>query len=316
MTNINDIAKIAGVSVSTVSRVLNNYKYVSEEKRNAVQKVINDLNYTPNKNAIDLIRGETNIIGVILPYNNNQAFDQMLQGILHRSVKMDFSVIVLPTKYDKKKELEYLAMLKNKLLDSIIITSKANAWDEILPFTTYGSIISCEYTDFKEIGCSYIDRYASYIDAFQTLKELGHSSVAFTTARGEESLSTQQTCQAYKEVFGELRPGTYISQCYCLEDGFQAAKRFFALNNKPSAIYANGDEVAGGIYQYAQFSGLKVPEDLAIIGQENQPVGVALGLATVDHHLMHVGEQAFELAIRKSRDKIKIPYNIIRRSSI
>ncbi|HLQ98504.1 MAG TPA: LacI family DNA-binding transcriptional regulator, partial [Pseudogracilibacillus sp.] len=94
MTNINDIAKLAGVSVSTVSRVLNNYKYVSDEKRESVLKVIEEVNYTPNKNAIDLIRGETKTVGVILPYNNNPAFDQMLNGILNKASENDYSVTV------------------------------------------------------------------------------------------------------------------------------------------------------------------------------------------------------------------------------
>ncbi|MEK3887867.1 LacI family DNA-binding transcriptional regulator [Bacillus sp. FSL K6-3431] len=315
MTNINDIAKLAGVSVSTVSRVLNNHKYVSEEKRVAVQKVIEEMNYTPNKNAIDLIRGETRMIGVIIPYNNNQAFDQMLHGVLNKSIEKDYSIIVLPTKYKKDKELEYLSMLKNKLLDGIIITSKSNKWESIIPFTNYGSIVSCEYTDQSEIGCSYVDRYASYLDVFQNLKNKGHIKVAFTTARGMESISTQQTIAAYKKVFGELSSAFHLSDCFSMEDGYNAGKKLLSLKTRPTAIYANGDEVAGGIYQYAHSIQFKIPSDLAILGQENQPIGVGLGLSSVDHQLIKVGEQAFDLIINKSRDKINIPYTIIHRLS-
>lgn len=315
MTNINEIAKKAGVSVSTVSRVLNNYKYVSEEKRAIVQKIINDMNYTPNKNAIDLIRGETRMIGVIIPYNNNQAFDQMLHGVLNKSVEMDYSITVLPTKYNKDKEKEYLMMLKNKLLDGIIITSRSNSWESIIPYTNYGTIVSCEYTDHLEIGCSYVDRYASYLDVFQYLKNKDHVKVAFTSARGIESISTQQTMAAYKEIFGELQSDYHLSGCSSLEDGFHAGKQLLSLNTRPTAIYANGDEVAGGIYQYAQSIHLQVPNDLAIIGQENQPIGVGMGFSSVDHQLIKVGEQAFDLIINKSRQKIKVPYKIIHRSS-
>lgn len=115
VTNISDIAKLAGVSVSTVSRVLNNYKYVASDKREAVLKVIEEMNYTPNKNAIDLIRGETRTIGVILPYNNNPAFDQILNGILNKALENDFLITVLPSNYSKEKEVEYLQKLKSKL---------------------------------------------------------------------------------------------------------------------------------------------------------------------------------------------------------
>ncbi|WP_251038546.1 LacI family DNA-binding transcriptional regulator, partial [Paenibacillus albidus] len=125
-TQVIDIAKLAGVSVSTVSRVLNNHSYVSEQKRKAVQQVIDELDYTPNRLAVDLIRKETRSIGVIMPYNNNQAFDQLLHGVLNRSVEHEYSVMVLPTKYAPEKELSYLNMLKNKQLDGIVITSCSN----------------------------------------------------------------------------------------------------------------------------------------------------------------------------------------------
>lgn len=316
MPNIHDIAKKAGVSVSTVSRVLNNYKYVSDEKRKAVQQVIDEWSFAPNRNAIGLIRGETRMIGVIMPYNNNQAFDQMLHGALNRSRELDYSVAVLPTKYDKSKELEYLYMLKNKWLDGVIITSRSNDWDPILPYVEYGAVIACEFTEHPEIGCAYIDRYASYVDAFQYLKEKGHTATAFTIARGGESRSTQQTFAAYENVFGSVPDGYVISNCYSFEDGYRAAEKLLSLEDRPTAIFANGDEVAGGIYRYALSNGLAIPHDLAIMGQENQPVGVALDLCSIDHRLVQVGEQAFDLAVRRSRDKVNIPYRILARSSV
>ncbi|MFD0589294.1 LacI family DNA-binding transcriptional regulator [Paenibacillus sp. GCM10027627] len=316
MANIHDIAKRAGVSVSTVSRVLNHHPYVSESMRGAVQRVIDELDYTPNRLAVDLIRRETRIIGVIMPYNNNQAFDQLLHGVLNRSVERDYTVMVLPTKYDPDKEISCLKMLKNKQLDGIIITSRSNTWDAIVPYTKYGTIVACEFTDHPEIGCAYMNRYASFVETFQLLKDKGHSRVAFTTARGEESNSTQLTIKAYQHIFGELPPQYHFRNCYNMDDGRRAAQQLLHLPDKPSAIYANGDEVAAGIYQYSRGIGLEVPEDLAIIGQENQPIGIGLSLSTVNHQLVRVGEQAFDLATEKSRDKIEIPYQIILRQSI
>lgn len=316
MANINDIAKLAGVSVSTVSRVLNQNSYVSESKRIAVQRVIDELDYIPNRSAVDLIRQETRAIGIILPYNNNQAFDQLLHGVLNRSVERDYSVIVLPTKYDPKKELSCLNMLRNKQLDAIIITSRANSWEAILPYTKYGTIVTCEFTEHPEIGCAYMDRYTSYLDAFQLLKDKGHSRVAFTTARGDDSNSTLLTIKAYQHIFGDLPPAYHIQDCYSITDGVKAAQQLLSSDHRPTAIYANGDEVAAGIYQYARDIQLQVPKDLAIIGQENQPVGIGLQISTVDHQLVNVGEQAFDLAIAKSKEKIEIPYQIIVRQSI
>jgi DNA-binding LacI/PurR family transcriptional regulator len=131
-----------------------------------------------------------------------------------------------------------------------------------------------------------------------------------------ESISTQYTVAAYIEVFGELRPEYHIPDCYTIGDGYTAAEKLLSLDSRPTAIFANGDEVAGGIYQYADAAQLDIPEDLAIMGQEDQPIGVALRLSSVDHQLIKVGEQAFELSMNKSRQKIEIPYRIIHRSSI
>ncbi|GAB2575353.1 LacI family DNA-binding transcriptional regulator [Gracilibacillus alcaliphilus] len=315
MTNISDIAKHAGVSVSTVSRVLNNYKYVASDKREAVLRVIEELNYTPNKHAIDLIRGETRNIGVILPYNNNTAFDQLLNGILTKASENDYLITVLPSQYHKEREIAYLQKLKSRQFDGIIITSRANDWETIIPYSDFGPIISCEYTPHLEIGCSYTDRYASFVEALQLLKSRGHRAVAFTTAR-LTSNSTQQIILAYQEVFGEIPSGYHISDCQSLEDGYAAAKLFLQLQERPTAIYANGDEVGGGIYVYAKSQQIKVPDDLAIIGQENQPAGIGLGLSTVDHQLTKIGEQAFNLVIKKSKEKVKIPYCIVERNSV
>lgn len=315
LTNINDIAKRAGVSVSTVSRVLNNNPYVSESKRAAVQSVIDEMDYTPNRLAIDLIRKKTRNIGVILPYNNNQAFDQMLHGVLNRSVELGYTVMVLPTKYNPDTEIRYLNMLKSKQLDSVIITSRTNPWELLVPFTKYGTIVSCEYTEHLEIGCAYMNRYASYVEAFKHLKDKGHTRVAFTTARGEESNSTKLIKKAYLRVFGDLLPEHHVSNCHNIDDGIRAAEQLLTTHLRPTALYANGDEVAAGIYQYIRGIQLLVPDDFAIIGQENQPVGIGLGLTTVDHRLVQVGEQAFNLAIQNSTGKVEIPYQIIVRHS-
>lgn len=185
-----------------------------------------------------------------------------------------------------------------------------------MPYTKYGTIVACEFTDHPEIGCAYMDRYASYVDTFQLLKDRGHSRVAFTTARGEESNSTQLTIKAYQYIFGDLSPAYHITDCYSIDDGVRAAQQLLNMDLRPTAVYANGDEVATGIYQYARSIQLGVPEDLAIIGQENQPVGIGLHLSTVDHQLVKVGEQAFDLTIEKSKDKVEIPYHIIIRQSI
>ncbi|MER2256753.1 MAG: LacI family DNA-binding transcriptional regulator, partial [Priestia megaterium] len=112
MTNIRDIAKKAGVSVSTVSRVLNHHPYVKEEKRRLVEQVIHELNYEQNINAVHLSKGKTNMIAVVLPFINHPYFSLLLEGVASQALEKHYQLVICQTNYDVKKEEEALHMLK------------------------------------------------------------------------------------------------------------------------------------------------------------------------------------------------------------
>lgn len=227
MPNIKEIAKLAGVSVTTVSRVLNNHPYVAEEKRARVKAVIDELDYSPNRSAMDLARGKTNTVGVIIPYNDHPWFDKIVNGILEVAFKNRYSVTLFPTGYDPKEEEKYLMRLKTKQVDGLIITSRANNWDVILPYLAYGPIIACEYVESKEVSCSYIDRVKAYRAGFQFLEDEGYKKVAFTAGRASrESTSTYGKINAYEQVFGPVGDNRFLSECYTLEDGLKAGEHF------------------------------------------------------------------------------------------
>ena len=105
-----------GECVGTVSRVLNRHPYVSEEKRRLVNQVMKELDYTPNRTAIDLIRGKTNTIGVILPYSDHPCFDKIVNGITKEAFAHDYVTTLLPTNYDPAIEMTYFELLKMKRL--------------------------------------------------------------------------------------------------------------------------------------------------------------------------------------------------------
>src|SRR5690606_1706614 len=124
MTNIKDLVKIAGVSITTVSRVLNNHPYVSDEKRRAVMEAIEATNYQKNINAVHLSRGKTNLIGVVLPFFDHPYFSLVLKGITNQAEKHNYKLVLFQTDYRKEREMEALQMLKQKLLDALIICSR------------------------------------------------------------------------------------------------------------------------------------------------------------------------------------------------
>ncbi|MBW4082637.1 LacI family DNA-binding transcriptional regulator [Paenibacillus sp. S150] len=114
MANIKDIARIAGVSVTTVSRVINGHPYVSAEKREAVQRAMEAVNYERNINAVHLSRGKTNLIGVVVPSIRRPYFRMEVEGIAEEAIKDNYKLVLIQTNYETVRELDALMMLKGK----------------------------------------------------------------------------------------------------------------------------------------------------------------------------------------------------------
>ncbi|MBC1419414.1 LacI family DNA-binding transcriptional regulator [Listeria fleischmannii] len=318
MPNIKEIAKQAGVSVTTVSRVLNNHPYVASDKRERVQKVIQELDYIPNRSATNLALGKTNTVGVILPYNDHPWFDKVVKGVLDAAFRKKYSVTLFPTGYNAKTEEKYLMMLKTKQVDGLIIASRANTLELISEYAEYGPIVVSEETSLPGLSSAYIDRSEAYQEGFRFLKERGYHNVCFTNGRARSiSPSTRNKMKAFEAVFGKKAKNYALNDCYTVQDGIRAAEYFFEEKGmKPDAFYANGDEVAAGIMVYARQKGMRVPEDIAILGQENLPIGLVLELTTLDHHLKKMGETAFSIFYSKEIRKERIAHELIIRKSV
>ena len=126
MTNIKDVAKRAGVSVTTVSRVLNHHPYVSEAKRIKVERAIEETGYLQNINAVHLSKGKTNLIGVVLPFLDHPYFAQVLIGVSEQAKIKGQTLVLFPTNYEIEKEQAALRMLRQKQLDGVIICSRVS----------------------------------------------------------------------------------------------------------------------------------------------------------------------------------------------
>lgn len=183
MPNIKDVAMAAKVSVSTVSRVLNNHPYVEESKRQAVLEAIERLNYSRNVNAVHLIKGKTNLIGVMLPYIHHPFFSALLQGIGQEALRHQVQLIVLQTGYDPEKERQALYMLKMKQIDGLLICSKSLSWEVLAPYSQYGPILACEKTTSPGISSIYIDHYSCIQEAMKLLLKKGHRRIGCCLSR-------------------------------------------------------------------------------------------------------------------------------------
>lgn len=312
MTNIHDIAKQSGYSVSTVSRVLNNKHYVSATARKQIQQVIDDLDYVPNDVARDLSRGKTFNIGVVLPYTKHAYFAQILDGIMSQAYKKGYRVLILLSNYDQTKEQEFLEQLRRKAFDALIFTSHGLPLKQIAKYLKYGQIVCCQNPGSVKMPAAYTERFNTYVKAFAYLKANNYQRIAIMQNRDYHlSATSEKTIAAYKAVFQKMPDEKLIvNNVSTYQDGYRAAKYYHQSETDPDFVFCNSDDIATGFRQYHLDNNLKIPD---YMGQENQLPSQILQFSTIDHHLNRVGEKAFDLATSQSQKTIKIESEFINR---
>ncbi|GMB08745.1 LacI family transcriptional regulator [Thermolongibacillus altinsuensis] len=324
MANIREIAKIAGVSVATVSRVLNGYPYVKEEKRNAVWEAVEKLNYTKNINAVHLAKGKTSIIGVVLPYVNHPYFSTIVEGISIEALRYGYHLLLFQTNYEEKKEIEALEMLKMKQVDGMIICSRTLGWKFIEAYKEYGPIVLCEDVKGRDLLSVYINHYEAFMLGMEYLIEKGHRKIGYCIGRTTGTNSKDREA-AYRDALRKInespRQEWIFDHCLYIEDGKRVVNELLAMREKPTALLVSSDQVAAGIVLWGQSAGWRIPEDLAILSFDNHPISEALQITTMDLPLSIMGKKAFRMIYHSFQNNEtvkaeKLEVRLIERSSV
>ncbi|BDZ31527.1 LacI family DNA-binding transcriptional regulator [Lactiplantibacillus sp. WILCCON 0030] len=312
MTNIHDIARLSGYSVSTVSRVINHQKYVADDKRAKVEKIMQELDYAPNRVARDLSKGQTKTIGVVLPYANHPYFARVIDGIVMAAFEAGYKITLLPTNYDMTIERQYLDQLRSKAYDALIFTSRSSQLDTLERYRKYGQIVCCEDPgEDRPLAAAYTDRLASFVSALTWAKSNGYKRMGVVLSRNNViSASTRITREAYEQVYGHLADRELFTGAVKFEDGYRAGAYFAKLQPQVDAVFANGDDIAAGIQRYDTEHQLP---PLPVIGQENLLSSRLLKFSTIDHHLEALGQAAFKLAIGHTTEHELIKSEFIKR---
>ncbi|WP_058306206.1 LacI family DNA-binding transcriptional regulator [Gracilibacillus massiliensis] len=302
MTNIRDIARMANVSVTTVSRVINEHPYVSEEKREAVLRAMERADYQVNMTAVHLSQGKSQLIGVVVPFANHPYFGLLIEGIAKKAVESNYHFVLIQTNYNKEREQEALDMLRHKQIDGLIICSRISGLDTITKYRQYGKIVICENAKGnRTIDSVYIDHYQSFLSALKYLYEKGYRNIGYSIGRetGSNSYFRQQ---AYRDFLKQkdlpYQESFVFTENYNLEDGQKVVNLIQQLFHKPDALLVTSDVVAAGIITACNHTNLRVPEDLAIIGFDNQPIAKMMGITTFEIPLVTMGEKLFQQVIR------------------
>ena len=322
---IQDVAREARVSVSTVSRVLNEKVDVASETREHVLSVIRELGYTSSLAARSMRSLRKNLLGLVVPDIGFPYSIEVMKGINAAIAESPFDLLVFTTGDIKKTgtathEQHYVSLLNNSLTDGVIIVASAAN-----NFQTNAPIVAVDPhlvdPDFPSVQGT---NYAGAVSVMEYLIGLGHIRIAFIQGR-PEIWSAVRREQGYRESLInagiEPDPALNVPGDFTTETGHARALELLRLEHPPTAIFAANDQSAMGVYQAAEELGLRIPDDFSLVGFDNIYEARFLGLTTVDQNLFEMGREATEMLIKLVDDEpvdvktYKIPTRLIVRDS-
>ncbi|MGG5373120.1 LacI family DNA-binding transcriptional regulator [Enterococcus sp. AZ196] len=305
MATIKDVAKKAGLSVSTVSRYLNNHPYISEDKRKRIQDAMAELDYTPSSVATQLRSKKGTMIGILVSRIVNPFFSHLVDSIEKNARAHGYNVLVMQTYDDKKAETNMLEMLKQQVIAGLIMCSIEGDSKNIEAYREYGPIVLCnEQIPDTTLPQVFTNQEAASFDATSYLINKGHKKIAYCTGGtltrgGHGNSRTEGFERALRESNLPMKIDWIFKQVHTVEDGKKVADKLLALteDDRPDAVFTSSDEVASGILARYLEVGKRVPEDLAIMGFDNQPFTemLAVPLTTIAQPVEALGRESSNL---------------------
>jgi LacI family transcriptional regulator len=276
MPTIREIAQEAGVSIATVSRVINKKGQVNESTKEKVQKVIEELKYKPDPIAVSLNSKKSKTIGLIMPDITNPYFPELAKVVEREAVRKGYNLILCNSDNDPELEKIQVAMIDEKYIDGLIIASDSfnkSYLKRDIP------VVGIDRVSNSEFSTVTADNYKGAQLAVQHLLDIGCEKVAHIS--GPQNVrNAQDRLKGYKDIV-ENKPwyqDSYIIDGeYNLEKAFEATKRLLEQNEKIDGIFAANDIMGVGVLKALYSSGIKVPKEIAVVGFD----GIAFSKITI-----------------------------------
>jgi len=274
MATMKQVAEKAGVSTTTVSHVINNTRVVSEDARERVLSVIQELRYIPSAVARSLKNDRTHTIGMMIPNNSNPYFAELIQGIEDASFELGYNIILCNSYDDPKKQAAYIRVLMEKRIDGLILVSSGS--DEDLSMLLANEVIPKVLVDREVTGVAAdlieADHVQGAYEATRYLISLGHKRIA-CVAGPDTLLPSGGRVAGYQRALKEagitVCDDFIVHSDFTSEGGFNAFQKLLTLDSKPTAIFASNDLMAIGGICAANQAGVKIPQDLSVIGYDD-----------------------------------------------
>ncbi len=299
---IQNVAKAARVSVSTVSRVLNGKVDVASDTQDRVLAVINKLGYTSNLAARSMRSHKKNLIGLVVPDIGFPYSIEIMKGVNRAIAESNFDLLLYTTGDIQKNgtalhEQHYVSLLNNSITDGVIIVASAAA-----EFITDAPIVA---VDPHMINPNYPSvqgiNYPGAMEVMEYLIGLGHRRIGFICGRPEIGSAQRRLkgyCDALANAGIELDKELIADGDFTQKTARKCARQLLALANPPTAIFAANDQSAIGVFEAAEELGVLIPADLSVVGFDNISEAKYLGLTTVDQFLADMGYVAVQMLIK------------------
>ena len=297
-STIRDVARLAGVSVTTVSRVLNGKGDVAAETALRVQQVIDDLGYESSLAARSLRSSRTQVIGLVLPDMDHTWAVEVVRAASRAVTGTPYDLFVMAsgTRSHTERgrwEQQQITRLNGALTDGVIVAvPDAPVFRTEHPLVALDSFLNSDV--YPSVNA---DNFQGARDAVQHLLDLGHRRIGFVQGLGYLE-SANQRLRAFEQAHADagipLDPTLVLPGDFSTDAGVQAMRQFLALAQPPTAIFAANDDTAFGVLAAARAAGLRVPQDLSVVGFDNVPE------AAVAHPPLTTVDQQVEWAVRTS----------------
>jgi LacI family transcriptional regulator len=315
---IKDVARASGVSYATVSRVLTGFEHVKDTTRQRVMEAVERSGYVANLHARSLVGGRSQIIGLLVPNLDNGYVGTIMQGVDKALARANYDLLLYTSHRHPGKESFYVSAISNGLTDGLLLvaplvptTYLAALRDQDFPYVLIDQADVTESSNVVEAT-----NWQGAYDATRYLIDLGHTRIAFI--KGSPAVrSAEDRLAGYKAALADY--GISVMQELIIEGdfqqqtGYESAKRLLQnLQPVPTAIFASNDLTAFGAMDAARKHGLRIPEDISIIGFDDIPQATFVypKLTTVRQPLEQMGQIAAKLLLERIKDQSKTPQRI------
>jgi len=308
---IYDVAKRAGVAISTVSRVLNDSPYVSEETKSKVQEAIDALDFRPQVNARMLAKRQPQIIAVAVPTFTTPFFNEVLKGVKDEIAKLDLDFIIYNTGSDDPEE-NFRRFIDRGIPDGLVIFSIEITEEIDKRLKDYEIPIIIVGSDHPNYDYFYWDNYKGGYLAGEHLAQQGYKKIGMIRSHSKSRVSDQREkgFRAALEKYGIELDEKYLvtgitrkHAGFSEEAGFEAIKILSERDAIPEALFCSNDSQAIGAIYALQKMGLSVPEDVAILGYDNIKISRYLDVSSIDQLMYDVGTRAIQRLAERYKNK-------------